>query len=457
MKDVRVEKHLMKKQHPFYKMFDDYCFKSKNLYNYSNYHIRRCFIICSKLARNEEITNEEKEFLAMINSKVDDKNRDRIEKYNSEIAKGKTPKEPKIQKYFSPDNKFIDKYFASYILRQDDFFEMVTNNAAYRCIHQVSDTWKAYFEAIKSWKKNKDAFSGMPRLPSYKDKEGRNMVIITNESAKVKDGFIVFTSPKLKGFTIKTKVNNFQELRFLPRKHHIVIEVIYNIETANLLEDNNRYISIDLGLDNFATITNNCNIDPIILNGKELKSINQYYNKTMAHYRSVSKMMNGNDYTNRMNNLTMKRNNKINTLIHKASKITIDYAITCSANTIIVGNNKNWKRESNMSKKVNQKFVSIPHSNYINQITYKANALGINVITTDESYTSGTSFLDGEAPNKNNYDKSRRKHRGLFISNTGKKINADVNGSYQIMKKVFPNVCDYGIEDCRFNPVRVNL
>ena len=127
---------------------------------------------------------------------------------------------------------------------------------------------------------------------------------------------------------------------------------------------------------------------------------------------------------------------------------------------IVIGNNKDWKRNSNMSKQVNQSFVGIPHKKLIEQIIYKAEDYGINVILTEESYTSGTSFLDNELPTKSNYNKDRRIKRGLFKSNSGKLINADVNASYQILKKVFPNIynnVNHGIEDYVFNPIRVNL
>ena len=158
-----------------------------------------------------------------------------------------------------------------------------------------------------------------------------------------------------------------------------------------------------------------------------------------------------------MNKLTIKRNNIITDLIHKASKKVIDYALSYDVNTIVIGNNKDWKRESSMSKKVNQSFVGIPHQMLINQIIYKAENVGINVILTEERYTSGTSFLDSEEPIKENYNKNRRIYRGLFKSNKGVLINADVNGAYQILKKVFPNAYSYGIEDLGLNPIRVGL
>ena len=167
--------------------------------------------------------------------------------------------------------------------------------------------------------------------------------------------------------------------------------------------------------------------------------------------------MNSSNWTKEMNKLTIKRNNMIDDKLHKASKSIIDYALSCEANTIVIGNNKDWKRDSTMSKKVNQKFIGIPHQRLIQMIQYKAENVGINVVLTEESYTSGTSFLDNEMPNKQNYNKSRRVHRGLFVSSDGKKINADVNGSLQIIKKVFPNAFSNGIEDVGLHPVRVTI
>ena len=143
--------------------------------------------------------------------------------------------------------------------------------------------------------------------------------------------------------------------------------------------------------------------------------------------------------------------------MHKASNYLIQYAIANNVNTIIIGNNKEWKQNSSMSKKVNQSFVGIPHMRFIEMLQYKAQNVGLNVILTEESYTSGTSFLDNEVPIKANYDKTRRVHRGLFISNQGIKINADVNGAYQIMRKVFPKVTAEGIEGVALHPVRVSL
>ena len=402
----RVEKHFISENNPYYLMLDEFCFKSKNLYNFANYHVRKRFI-------------ETGEWL----------------KYNE------------MDKLFKQENM------------DSDYRNMPISHSAQQCLRLLEKNWKSFFKSIKDWNKNKDKYTGRPKLPKYLPKNGRNILILVNANCKVKDGFIKF--PKsFNGFTLKTKVDNLQQVRILPRNRHIVIEVVYNYEAKELKEDNGKYISIDLGLDNLATITNNCGIDPLIISGRKLKSENKYYNKQISHYREIAKRLNGLDYTNRMNKLTIKRNNKITDLIHKASRRVIEYASSCDVNTIVIGNNKDWKRESKMSKKINQTFIGIPHQILINQIIYKAENEGIRVMTTEESYTSGTSFLDNELPIKSNYNKDRRIKRGLFKSNSGKLINADVNASYQILKKVFPNIynnVNHGIEDYVFNPIRVNL
>lgn len=410
MEVMRVEKHILKSNSKYYSMLDDFCFKSKNLYNHANY-----------IVRNEFIKN------------------------------GIWIKYSALDKILKDDIHF------------PDYREMPTAQSAQQILKLIDKNWKSFFTAIKDWNKNKDKYFGRPKLPSYKKKNGRVMLILTNQNCKlIENGIIKF--PKIfKGFTIKTKCNenkNFislQQVRILPRNKQFVIEVVYKISIPNVNKDNSRYMGIDIGLDNLATVTNNIGEQPFIINGKGLKSINKYYNKQISHYREIAKRMNCLDYTDRMNRLTVKRNNRITDYMHKASKYIIEYAINYNINTIIIGNNKNWKQNSSMCKRVNQSFVGIPHQRLIEMIKYKSEAIGINVVISEESYTSGTSFLDNEEPIKENYNKNRRIHRGLFVSNDGVKINADVNGSYQIMKKVFPKVFSDGIKGVALHPIRVNV
>lgn len=399
----RVEKHIIKTNNKYYNMLDEFCFKSKNLYNQANYMIRQEFINNGKWIR-----------------------------YND-----------------------LDK-----LLKQEgnnfDYKNMPISSSSQQCLKLLDKNWKSFFRAIKDYNKNPNKYLGRPKLPKYKSKNGRNILILTNQNCKINKGIIKF--PKtFKGFYLKTKVNNLQQVRIIPKDKYIIAEVVYRVDNVEELIDNGRYAGVDLGLDNFATITNNCGLIPLVINGKGLKSINQYYNKQMSHYKSIAKRVNKLDYTNRMRNLTLKRTNKIEDYIHKASRFVVDYCRNNEINTIIIGNNKNWKQNSKMSKKVNQNFISIPYCSFIQKVQYKAEEFGIKVIVTEESYTSGTSFLDDELPIKENYNKSRRKHRGLFVSNNGTKINADVNGSYQIIKKVFPKAFADRIEGVELHPFKVNL
>ena len=399
----RVERHIINKNNKYYKLLDEFCFMSKNLYNFANYNIRKQFI-------------EENKWL----------------RYND------------MDKLFKQKNMNFD------------YKNMPTAQSAQQDLMLLEKNWKSFFKSVKDYAKHPNKYTGRPKLPKYLPKNGRNILVLTNCNCKVKDGIIKF--PKVfNEFSLNTKIKKLQQVRILPRNRHIVIEIVYRIEIQELQLGNGKYISIDIGLDNLAAITNNIGIKPIVINGKGLKSINKYYNKELSYYKEIAKRMNKLDYTNKMNKLTIKRNNKVNDFAHKASKYVIDYALENDISAIVVGNNKDWKRESQMSKKVNQSFVGIPHQDFINKLIYKAENVGITVISTEESYTSGTSFLDNELPEKKNYDKSRRIFRGLFKSNKNILINADINGSYQIMKKVFPEAFVEGIEDVGLHPVRVNI
>ena len=406
----RVEKHIIKKSNFYYNMFCEFTHQSKNLYNHANYLVR---------------------------------------------------------KEFTENNRWLRYQDLDKILKKDidypDYRNMPTAQAAQQTLQLVDQNWRSFFSLIKDWSKNKDKYSGKPKLPKYKPKNGRMVLIITNQRIKLNGG-ILHLPKAFNGFTIKPKcvtLGNFEkinQIRIVPRHQTCCVEIVYSVSIDNnMLPDNGRYMSIDLGLDNLATVITNTGLQPVLVNGKGLKSINQYYNKQKAYYQSIAKSMNGKFYTNRLYRLTQKRNFKIEDSLHKISRRIVNSAISNDVHTIIIGNNKNWKQSVSLGKRTNQSFVSIPHRKLIEKIIYKARNVGINVILTEESYTSGTSFLDEELPTKQFYNKDRRIHRGLFVSNQGIHINADVNAAYQIMKKVFPNEFSDGIEGVVLHPVRVDV
>lgn len=406
----QVEKHIIKKSHPYYLMFCEYTHLAKNLYNHANYLVRKEFTETGKWLRYQD----------------------------------------------------LDK-----LLKQDidypDYRSMPVAQSAQQTLQLLDSNWKSFFRSIKYWSKNKDKYLGRPKLPKYKSKDGRMVFTLTNQQLRLTDDSLHF--PKsFKGFTMKLRcvtLSNFEkinQIRIVPNNQIFCVEIVYSISIDdNMLPDNSRYMSIDLGLDNLATIVTNTRLNPTIVNGKGLKSNNQYYNKKLSHYQSIAKRMNNKFYTTRLYRLTQKRNFKIEDSLHKISRFIVDSAISNNIHTIVIGNNKTWKQSISLGNRTNQAFVNIPHQKLIEKIMYKARNVGINVIIIEESYTSGTSFLDGELPTKEFYNKDRRIYRGLFISNQGIRINADVNAAYQIMKKVFPDAFADGIEGVVLHPVRVDI
>lgn len=384
-----IQSSIIKKSDKRYKEIIDLCHKSKNLYNAALYEIR--------------------------------------------------------QKYFK------DKKYLNY-MELDRFFKE-TNNTDYRSLpsqtaqqtmRMVDQNFKSFFKLVK-----KEGCKA--RIPKYKDKNGTYILIYTSQQISkksIKNGLI-----KLPGLncSFKTQFSYINQIRFIPQTGCVKMEIIYDIEDAPELDDNGNYMGIDLGINNLATITTNNGICEIV-NGKPLKSINQYYNKKRSKYQSIKK---------KTDKLTFKRNNKVNDYLHKASRYIMNQAVSNRINTIVVGLNKGWKQDINLGTENNQKFISIPHSRFVNMLKYKCKLEGIRFIVREESYTSKASFLDFDyIPNlkeSSNYTFSgKRIKRGLYVSKKGI-INADVNGSFNILRKevgdgVIP--ADIGFV---FNPRRINL
>ena len=280
-------------------------------------------------------------------------------------------------------------------------------------------------------------------MPKYKKKDGLFVLTLTNQNCKLENGIIIFPQ-KFNGFAVKAKfaekTKSFQQIRFVPNGKDIILEIVYEVEESELKPDNGKYAGIDVGINNLLTVATNDGKNPFIVNGKIPKSINQFYNKETARRKSICQKENSVYSSKAIQKLAAKRNRKIEDYMHKASRLVVEECAERGINTIVIGKNNGWKQKSKLSKKVNQHFVQMPFAKLIEMIKYKAEDKGITVFLTEESYTSGTSFLDNELPVKENYDKKRRIHRGLFKTRDGRIINADVNGAFQIIRKVFPTL-----------------
>ena len=259
-----------------------------------------------------------------------------------------------------------------------------------------------------------------------------------------KTGYLTLTG--IENVKIKTSLhyNQIQQVRIVPRNNYYVVEIIYKVNELELKKDNGRYCGVDLGVNNLAAISSNV-VKPFIINGKPIKSINHYYNKQKAKFQSL--LPKDQYYSNRLYKLELKRKNLIDNYLHKASRLLVNHLVSIQINTLIIGHNKEWKQDINNGKVNNQNFVQIPFNRFIQMLQYKCKFEGINVIITEESYTSKSSFLDNDylpvykQGNTQEYKFSgRRVKRGLYKTSNGSVINADINGSLNIMRKVIPNV-----------------
>ncbi|MBU0490915.1 MAG: IS200/IS605 family accessory protein TnpB-related protein, partial [Chloroflexi bacterium] len=147
----------------------------------------------------------------------------------------------------------------------------------------------------------------------------------------------------------------------------------------------------------------------------------------------------GQHESHRIDRLGDKRTRRINHYLHTASRRIVDLLVREGIGTLVIGQNPHWKQQINIGKRNNQNFVSVPHARFIDMLVYKAGLVGIQVVLSEESYTSKTSFLDWEPPCKQESYAGRRVKRGLFQASDGRTINADVNGAYQIIRKAFPD------------------
>ena len=392
---------IVNNKHRWYSMLDGLCFKSKNLYNYALYQIRQ---------------------------------------------------------YYKNTNKYLSYHELNTLLskkNQIDYRSLPYAQCSQQILRQIDKQYVSFYRVLKSQKMKGKKI----RLPKYKDKEnGRNIVIYTNQCFKLKNNILSLKIDNNNKIDIDTNLN-VQIVRIIHRGNHIVIELIYNKE-YELKCDNKQYAAIDLGLNNLATLTSNT-CQSVIYDGKKLKNINHFYNKRKAILQS--KLNKNKKTSNRIKRINYRRNNKIKDYMHKVSYLIVTYMETNNLNTLFVGKNSGWKEGINIGKTNNQNFVAIPYNLLINMLDYKCKLSGIKMIILNEAYTSKCSFIDREKICQHKTYYGKRIKRGLFESKYGHKLNADINGSFNIMRlgiqKCNCDVLNVVPADKRYvyNPVRIKI
>jgi putative transposase len=337
-------------------------------------------------------------------------------------------------------------------------YQHLPAQTAQQVLKILDRNWKAFFKAMNTWKEEKSRFKGKPKPPGYKPKNGEFLLVFTNQQVRLKNKILNF--PKKVGFELKTRLpdkTDIREVRILPKGVGYVVEIVYKKHYYPNPLNKAKIVAIDLGVRNLITAVNNNGKKPFVIKGGVVKSINQYYNKTRARIKSTYNHQ-GIKTSKTMQKLTQKRNRKLSDYFHKTSKKIIEYCVTNDIGTIVIGYNANWKQKCKIGRRNTQNFITIPYHKLIKQLQYKAEEKGITLLKQEESHSSKCSFLDNEPIKHHNKYLGRRITRGLFKTQQGTIVNADVNGAYNILKKAFLNVIAADrIEAVGLHPTRWRL
>lgn len=387
MSDVMIlcERHIIKKSHPFYDECDNLTFLAKNLYNATLYYQRDSFF-------NKDFKN-----------------------------------------YYDVNRVF------THGIQKD--YRALPSKVSKQVQMLVDKSFKSYFALVK--KKQSNDYSCSVQIPKYLGKtSGRCVVPYPKDALSLKnEGFVKFSKTNI---VVETKLSrkDIKAARIVPKGNHFVIEILYKATAIQLKSETPKRVAfVDPGLNNLMTVTSNC-FNPMIVNGKPLKSINQLSNKTIAELKSkLSKQ--GLKTSSLLKSIYSKRSRRLTDLLHKITTQLVNHLDSHNIDTVIFGHNIGQKQDINLGKVTNQNFVQIPFTQLMQLLKYKCELRGIRFIETEESYTSKCSFLDEESICKHSSYQGKRVKRGLFETSNGKLINADVNGSLNIGRKYLTKVSMY--------------
>ena len=378
-----------------------------------------------------------------------------------------------VRQHYFTEGEFL-KYEKNYtLLKNSPNYKALNSNMAQQILKEVDGSFKSFFGLLKLVKQGKYAFTDC-KLPHYLPKDGYTTLIIgfvrlkgnqltlpfSNSFKKTHKSVEIMIPPILLDKTIK-------EIRIIPKANARFFEIqyIYEAECIQRNLNTNNALALDLGINNLVTAVSNSG-QSFIIDGKRLKSINQWFNKENARLQSIKdKQHFSRKPTNRQKAVARNRNNKVNDYMNKTARRVIDYCIINNIGTLVVGYNETFQRNSHIGKQNNQNFVNIPYGQLRNKLEYLCKLNDIVFVKQEESYTSKSSFWDRDdlpvynADNPKEYPFSgRRLHRGLYKTASGKTINADVNGALNIMRK--SSVVDMNILYSRGEvdtPIRIRI
>ena len=387
-----VERHLIKPNHELYRTLDDLTFKAKNLYNHGLYLYRRSYF--------EHKKNPDVPVLSWAD---------------------------------------IDK-----TLRAQGHADVraLPSKVANAVLKNLGENITSFWKLVRL--KREGGLAQKPHLPRYLHKtEGRYPVSFNYQTFGTKRGSNseLFLCPKGLNLPIPTRVANPKQVRIVPSHNNFIIEVTYNVK-ERAPKSTSKYAGIDLGVDNFATVTFSTQNNPLIIKGLELKSINQGYNRLIGKAQEL--LPDSQKISKSIHRLWSRRSWILRTRIHQMTAFLATLFDEMQIEKVFIGKNTGWKQNLPFSKKVKQRFAYLPYETFIEQLQYKCQLRGITVVVQEESYTSKASLLDNDdipvyGATENPKFSGRRIKRGLYKAGNGRLINADVNGAYNILRKGLAN------------------
>src|SRR5260221_5368762 len=285
-----VEQHVIKRADPRFAAIDRAAFASKNLYYAANYELRQAFIF-----------------------------------------QGASLSSPEMQQR----------------MKDHEAYKALPAKVAQQVLRVLDQNWQSCFAALEAWREDPSKFMGRPRLPRYKDKQqGRNLLVYTIQALSLpalRHGLI---SPSILGITVQTRQGTVQQVRIIPRSGFYVVEVIYEREPAPAAVNPALHAGVDIGLNNLAVLTaDKPGFVPRVVNGRPVKSINQYYNKRRAE---LQRWLGTVGTSRRLERMSAKRTRRIDWYLHTASRRLIDLLVAEGIGTLCIGKNPLWKQEAHL-------------------------------------------------------------------------------------------------------------
>ena len=409
-----VEQHVISMSDPRFQGIDSLAFASKNLWNLANYYVRQSFFF---------------------------------------------------------EHTYLNNTAVYHLVKSSDAYAALPRKVSNQVLIQLDQAWTAFFEEVEAYREHAERFTGRPKPPAYKHKtQGRNLLVF--ERGAIWKAHVAHREIAVSqlGWLVETKQNpkHVKQVRIVPKADHYVVEVVYQVEVKPAQVDKKLFVALDPGVSVLAALTSNKpGFSPRLVSGGPLKATNQLYNQQRGHeQKRLTKGKEQRFTSHRLDRITTKRNRRVMHYLHTASRRIIDLLVEQGIGTLVIGKNPFWKQEVELGRKHNQEFVHIPHAKFIELLTYKAELVGIAVLLTEESYTSSASFLDRDVlPTYNPTQGPEQEEKPRFSGHRDGRwyrvkgrapVHSDVNGSYNIGRKVFPTAFDgLGIEATAVRPRRL--